>query len=81
MTGRYDYSDIINKNITISSEICTVFMALGAQKALLELELRQKIFSWAPPTTLLENLEGTHIANGGIEVAKRRSNVFRRMAQ
>ncbi len=56
-------------------------MALGAQKALLELELRQKIFSWAPPTTLLENLEGTHIANGGIEVAKRRSNVFRRMAQ
>ncbi|MAH73186.1 MAG: type 2 isopentenyl-diphosphate Delta-isomerase [Cellvibrionales bacterium TMED49] len=70
MTGGCDYSDIINKNLAIAAEVCRVPMALGSQRASLELGLPQKIRCWAPSTVLLGNLGGTQLAFGGTDLAK-----------
>ncbi len=70
MTGGCDHSDIINKNLAIAAEYCRVPLALGSQRASLELGLPQKIRSWAPNTVLLGNLGGTQVACGGLDLAK-----------
>ena len=70
MTGGCDAGETINRHLAEAAEHCMIPMALGSQRAAMELNLKQSIREWAPNAILLSNLGGTQLAKGGLALAQ-----------
>ncbi|MDE0841390.1 MAG: type 2 isopentenyl-diphosphate Delta-isomerase [Porticoccaceae bacterium] len=70
MTGGCENGETINRHLAEAAEESRIPMALGSQRAALELALSQPIRQWAPTATLLGNLGATQLAQGGVDLAQ-----------
>ena len=70
MTGGCDDGELINRHLAEAAEECQIPMAVGSQRAALELALPQHIRQSAPNAVLLGNLGGTQLAQGGVDLAQ-----------
>lgn len=70
MTGGCDNAETINRHLAEAAQVCEIPMALGSQRAALELGLPQNIRQWAPTALLLGNLGGTQLVEGGLPLAQ-----------
>ncbi len=70
MTGGCDEGEAINRHLAEAAEYCMIPMALGSQRAAIELNLPQNARRWAPNAILLGNLGATQLAKGGLELAQ-----------
>jgi isopentenyl-diphosphate delta-isomerase len=71
MTGGTNNADIINRHLAEASEASNIPMALGSQRAALELGLSQNLRQWAPNAILLGNLGATQLQQQGVDLAKK----------
>ncbi|MDC3261709.1 type 2 isopentenyl-diphosphate Delta-isomerase [bacterium] len=71
MTGGTNNANIINQHLAEASEACNIPMALGSQRAALELGLKQNLRQWAPKAILLGNLGATQLQQQGVDLAKK----------
>lgn len=71
MTGGCDNGELINRHLAQAAQACKIPMALGSQRAALELGLGQKIRSWAPQAILLGNIGATQLQMQGMDLAQR----------
>ncbi len=71
MTGGCDSGEIINQHLAEAAEACNIPMALGSQRAALELGMPQDVRRWAPSAILLGNLGATQILQNGLQLAQR----------
>ncbi|MFL2496072.1 MAG: type 2 isopentenyl-diphosphate Delta-isomerase [Porticoccaceae bacterium] len=71
MTGGSDRGEIINQHLAEAALECNIPMALGSQRAALELGLDQKIRRWAPQATILSNIGATQLQQHGPDLAVR----------
>lgn len=71
MTGGCDNAHIINQHLCEAAQACQIPMALGSQRAALELNLEQNIRRWIPDGIVLANLGATQIKQQGIDLALR----------
>ena len=71
MTGGSDRGDMINQHLSEAASECNIPMALGSQRAALELGLDQKIRKWAPKATILSNIGATQLQQHGPDLAIR----------
>jgi len=69
MTGGCDNGERINRHLAEAAEHARIPMALGSQRASLELGLPQKIRQWAPTAVILGNLGATQLQQHGIDFA------------
>ena len=70
MTGGCDNGDLINQHLAEAAEHCHIPMALGSQRASLELGLEQNVRKWAPTAVILSNLGATQIQEHGADLAQ-----------
>lgn len=70
MTGGCDSGDLINQHLAEAAEYCNIPMALGSQRAALELGLKQNVRCWAPNAVILSNLGATQIQQHGSDLAQ-----------
>ena len=70
MTGGCDEGEAINRHLAEAAEYCLIPMALGSQRAAIELNLQQNARRWAPNAILLGNLGATQLAKGGLALAQ-----------
>lgn len=71
MTGGCEHGHIINQHLCEAAQECQIPMALGSQRAALELNLEQNIRQWIPTGLVLANLGATQIKQQGIDLALR----------
>ena len=71
MTGGCENGHIINQHLCEAAQECQIPMALGSQRAALELNLEQQVRQWIPTGIVLANLGGTQIKQQGIDLALR----------
>lgn len=71
MTGGCEKGHIINQHLCEAAQECQIPMALGSQRAALELNLEQQVRQWIPTGIVLANLGGTQIKQQGIDLALR----------
>jgi isopentenyl-diphosphate delta-isomerase len=71
MTGGCDNGDLINQHLAEAAEQSKVVLALGSQRAALELGLAQNVRRWAPKAVILGNLGATQLQQQGAELARR----------
>lgn len=71
MTGGCDQGERINRHLAEAAQAYGVPMALGSQRAALELQHGYNIRHYAPSAILLGNLGGTQLQQGGLELAQR----------
>ena len=71
MTGGCENGETINQRLAEAAEQCNIPMALGSQRASLELNLEQNIRRWAPTAIILGNLGATQLQQKGIDLALR----------
>ena len=71
MTGGCENGHIINQHLCEAAQECQIPMALGSQRAALELNLEQKVRQWIPTGIVLANLGGTQIKQQGVDLALR----------
>lgn len=71
MTGGCDNAEIINRHLCEAAEHCQIPMALGSQRAALELGLPQSARQWIPNGILLGNLGATQLKQQGVDLAIR----------
>ena len=71
MTGGSDRGETINQHLAEAASACNIPMALGSQRASLELGLDQKIRRWAPHATILGNIGATQLQQHGASIAVR----------
>lgn len=69
MTGGCDNGERINRHLAEAAEQAKIPMALGSQRASLELGLPQKIRQWAPTAVILGNLGATQLQQHGLDFA------------
>ena len=70
MTGGCDEGETINRHLAEAAEHSMIPLALGSQRAAIELNLHQSARKWAPNAILLGNLGGTQLAKGGLALAQ-----------
>jgi isopentenyl-diphosphate delta-isomerase len=71
MTGGCENGHIINQHLCEAAQECQIPMALGSQRAALELNLEQQVRQWIPTGIVLANLGGTQIKQQGVDLALR----------
>ncbi|MBT5387250.1 MAG: type 2 isopentenyl-diphosphate Delta-isomerase [Porticoccaceae bacterium] len=71
MTGGCDSGEMINQHLAEAAEACNIPMALGSQRAALELKMPQDVRRWAPSAILLGNLGATQLQQHGLDLARR----------
>ncbi len=71
MTGGCDNGELINQHLAEAAEACNIPMALGSQRAALELGTQQQARRCAPSAILLGNLGATQLQKQGLDMAKR----------
>lgn len=71
MTGGCSAGEAVNRHLAEAAEYCRIPMALGSQRAELELGGKNSIRSWAPNAVLLSNLGATQLLSAGPELALR----------
>jgi len=77
MTGGCDNGDMINQHLAEAAEHCNIPMALGSQRAALELGLEQNVRRWAPNAIILSNLGATQLQQHGTDFAQRAVDAVR----
>jgi len=71
MTGGCDNAERINQHLAEAAQASNIPMALGSQRAALELGMPQNIRRWAPSAILLGNLGATQLQQHGLDLAQR----------
>lgn len=71
MTGGCENGELINRHLAQAAQACNIPMALGSQRAAIELGLPQKLRSWAPQAILLGNIGATQLQTQGMDLAQR----------
>ncbi|MBT7563891.1 MAG: type 2 isopentenyl-diphosphate Delta-isomerase, partial [Porticoccaceae bacterium] len=71
MTGGCDNGEIINQHLAEAAEHCNIPMALGSQRASIELGLKQNVRCWAPNAVILGNIGATQLQQAGSDLAMR----------
>ena len=71
MTGGCDNGELINRHLAEAAEACNIPMAVGSQRAALELGTQQQARRWAPSAILLGNLGATQLQKQGLDMAQR----------
>ena len=70
MTGGCDNGESINRHLAQAAQACNIPMAVGSQRAAVELGLAQKVRSWAPQAILLGNIGATQLQMQGVDLAQ-----------
>jgi isopentenyl-diphosphate delta-isomerase len=70
MTGGCDNGERINRHLAEAAEYAKIPMALGSQRASLEMGLPQNIRQWAPTAVILGNLGATQLHQHGLDLAQ-----------
>jgi isopentenyl-diphosphate delta-isomerase len=68
---------MINQHLAEAAEHCNIPMALGSQRAALELGLEQNVRRWAPNAIILSNLGATQLQQHGTDFAQRAVDAVR----
>jgi isopentenyl-diphosphate delta-isomerase len=71
MTGGCDNGELINRHLAEAAEACNIPLAVGSQRAALELGTQQQVRRWAPSAILLGNLGATQLQKQGLDMAQR----------
>jgi isopentenyl-diphosphate delta-isomerase len=71
MTGGCDNGELINRHLAEAAQACNIPMAVGSQRAALELGIEQEVRRWAPSAILLGNLGATQLQKQGLDMAQR----------
>ena len=71
MTGGCDNGELINQHLAEAAEHCNIPMALGSQRASIELGLKQNVRCWAPNAVILGNIGATQLQQVGSDLAMR----------
>jgi isopentenyl-diphosphate delta-isomerase len=71
MTGGCDNGELINRHLAEAAQACDIPMAVGSQRAALELGIEQEVRRWAPSAILLGNLGATQLQKQGLDMAQR----------
>jgi isopentenyl-diphosphate delta-isomerase len=71
MTGGCDNGELINRHLAEAAQACNIPVAVGSQRAALELGIEQQVRRWAPSAILLGNLGATQLQKQGVDMAQR----------